>query len=402
MQSTSSKIQSSLITFLRELPDPRVQGRCKHRLIDVVVISVCALLCGAESWVEIAEFGRSRMDWFKRYLSLDHGIPSHDTFARVFSLLRVDVFEKLFWEWSSSVSEALLRRADPKNVEQRRQEHLCVDGKSLCGTAGPRRGNSALHLVSLYSHDSGVVLGQLKANAAGSESHTVLECLEQLDIEGALISADAASATKNVTRLIRLKKADYLIPLKSGARKSLLRTLFPENQPAPRPLAAARQEEESHHHGRIEKRECRVFSAARMPDRFNKTWADVQSIIEITRTRSRADYSCRAQAPGAFKTTIETVYYISSKKGIKAQEAISLTRAHWSIENQLHWQLDVSFREDDWKVRDQKAARSLALVRKMAFNLVKANSETGSVRVKMKRAAWNPSFLEKVVFHSKI
>lgn len=392
--SMKQSVKSSLITFLKKLPDPRVEGRCKHKLVDVAVISVCALLCGAETWVEIAEFGKQRFDWFKRYLKLQNGIPSHDTFARVFSLLKADAFEQLFSEWASLIALSLNSNCGEKDKNKnKQQEHLCIDGKSISGTAGGRRGNCALHLVSLYSHDSGLVLGQLKAESAGGESCTVLECLELLDIEGALVSADAASATKKITRTIREMKADYLIPLKSSSRKYLVNQLQANSL---KPIGSAL--EEQRHHGRTERRECKVFAASKMGEKFRQTWQDVQSVVEITRERTRADYSNNAAERGGIKTTLETTYYISSQN-IKPTQAITLIKEHWSIENQLHWQLDVSLREDDWRSRDKKAARSLAVVRKMAFNLLKANPEKASLRVKMKRAAWNQNYLEKIVFN---
>lgn len=378
-------LESSLVTFLKELPDPRVEGRCKHQLLDVVVISVCALLCGAESWVEIAEFGRQRFKWFKRYLNLKNGIPSHDTFARVFNLLEPKYFEKLFSQWADLIRGSL-NKSRPK-------QHLCVDGKSISGTAGHQSGNSALHLVSVYCHSTGLVLSQIQGIAGHAESHAVLECLSSLDIRGALISADAANATRKVTGLIREKKAHYLVPLKGVPKNSLVKQLT-EN----RTRALSSAEEKQTAHGRLEKRECRVFSATKLSEEFKTSWIDVQSILEITRTRKLRDYSNNAYTSGPIKTTIETMYYISSRR-FTAAEALNRIREHWSIENQLHWQLDVSFREDEWQVRDKKAARTLALVRKMAFNLVKAFRDTGSVRVKMKRAAWSQDYLEKIVFN---
>jgi len=383
-----SSLKSSLLVIFDELPDPRVEGRCKHRLIDVIVVSVCALLCGAESWVEIAEFGRQRFQWFKKYLKLENGIPSHDTFARVFSLIRAEAFEKLFFSWARLIQESLLPAGAPE------KEHLCVDGKSISGTA-THRGGSALHLVSIYSHSSGLVLGQNEATVAGhAESHAVLECLESLDIEGALVTADAAGATRPLVRKIRDKKAHYLVPAKGNLRKHLLDQM---KEARARVMGQAVEEEQAH--GRSEKRECKVYPATRLSPRFKENWVDVKTVIEITRTRTAADFSLGEHAPA--KTSVDQIFYISSAK-LGAQAFNARIREHWGIENQLHWSLDVAFREDAWRVRDKKAARTLALVRKMAFNLLKASPSGGSVRVKMKRAAWNHKFLEEVALNPKI
>lgn len=386
-------LKSSLIYFFEQLPDPRVEGRCKHELIDIVVISICALLCGAESWVEIAEFGRQRIGWFKKYLKLDNGIPSHDTFARVFSLLKPEAFEKLFFEWANLIKQQSGSTVQYSDLNSG-SEQLCVDGKSISGTAGHNSGNSALHLVSVYSHSTGLVLGQAYSKASGSgESSAVLECLESLDIQGALVSADAANATKKVTNFIREKKADYLVPLKSHAKKYLVQRLELNN---PKPLSIAEQKQtKAQAHGRYERRRCKVFSADKLGIDFKNNWMDVCSVIEITRTRKVSDLSNYALKP--IKTTIETMYYISSRN-LDAFEAMTCIRDHWSIENQLHWNLDVSFREDDWKIIDKKAARTLALVRKIAFNLLKSSNDSGSMKVKIKRAAWNQKYLEQLLF----
>jgi predicted transposase YbfD/YdcC len=380
---THSPLKGSLLLLFDQLPDPRVEGRCKHRLLDVIVISVCALLCGAESWVEIAEFGRQRFEWFRRFLKLENGIPSHDTFARVFSLIRPEAFERLFVCWSRRVQNTLSPDSKVK------KEHLCVDGKSISGTA-THRGGSALHLVSIYNHSSGLVLGQKRASMAGhAESHAVLECLEWLDIQGAVVSADAGGATRRLVRKIREKKADYLVPAKGGLRKYLLGQLEEV-----RPAVLSQAIEEEHAHGRVEKRECKVYSSAKLSKIFKNNWSDVKSIVEITRTRTVVDFSLGEHEPT--KTSTDTVFYISSSK-LGARAFNTQIREHWGIENQLHWSLDVAFREDAWKVRDKKAARTLALVRKMAFNLLKASPSEGSVRTKMKRAAWNQNSLEEIM-----
>lgn len=391
-------LQGSLVSFLKVLPDPRVQGRCKHRIIDIAVVSVCALLCGAESWTEIEEFGRQRESWFKNYLALENGIPSHDTFARVFHLLEPRAFESLFSDWAQQV--ALRRQLEISRSDQQR---ICIDGKSVAGTSiGPMNSgakNRALHLVNVFSSSSGLVLMQRQSRSSGwSESDAVLECLDELDLRGALISVDAASAVKKVTDKIRDKKGHYLIPLKGHRMRDLELELGNQNQNQNqkraktkfKTLSSGIQKEQSH--GRQESRACQVYSAEKLSRKLKTQWKDIKSIAILTRTRETVNH----QSPAEPRITEEQVYYASSKK-LTAMQAIEQTREHWSVENHLHWRLDISFREDDWMIKDKKASRTLALVRKIAFNLIQLSDAPGSMRVKMKRAAWNPNYLEELI-----
>jgi len=389
-------LESSFINFFEQLPDPRVVGRCRHSLVDIVVISICALLCGAESWVDIEQFGNEKKNWLKKFLSLQNGIPSHDTFARVFSLLKPEAFETLFFQWARGIAENLTP-VDSTHHDER----LCIDGKSISGTAGVFNGGAAhhaLHLVSVYSFSNGLVLGQHKAKSSGSaESEAVLECLESLNIRGALISVDAANSQRKLMQYIRTEKAHYVIPLKSSAKKYLLKQLEFH-----RPRCTDHAIEQEHSHGREEKRECRIYKPVKFDEQFKQSWQDVQTVIELTRTRKAPEpiYNIRKDAPDpshVLRESVETMFYISSKK-LSASQAIARIREHWSIENQLHWSLDVAFGEDDWKVRNKKAAQTLALVRKIAFNLVKSSPSPGSMRIKIKRAGWNQNFLETLMF----
>ena len=379
--------------------DPRVRGRCDHPLINIIVISVCAVLCGAEAAVEIEEFGEQRRAWFDRFLDLKNGIPSHDTIARVLGLIDTKTFEEAFFNWVKNTF-----------TFYKKLKRISLDGKSVRGTKRKFRGGKGpLLLVSVYSHDLGMVLSQTRAKSSGSgESEGALSMLKMIRPEGALVTVDAGLSNRRVTDEVRQQKADYLVPVKGNQRWSVkeLKERFNKKNAAKHWNSAETIEKS---HGRIEKRECVVMPAALVSDTFKKQWKDVQTIGFIRRKRTVKDNRYTLQETGSdgkqsyrlnhgrVKKTEQVVYFVSSKK-LKAEEAMHLLREHWEIENKLHWTLDVSFNEDNCRVREKTAAQNLALIRKIAFNIVQKNKDKGSKKVKMKRAAWNIHYLETLLF----
>jgi predicted transposase YbfD/YdcC len=393
-------LSESILLHFSSVEDPRVVGRCRHDFLDIIFVTVCAVLCGAESFLEIEEFGFQKVNWLKKFAELPNGIPSHDTFSRLFSTLDVKQFERAFANWViSTLGEAKLKR-------------ICFDGKSVNGTDRKINGKttSRLHLLNVFSHEHGLALGQTQCKStAATEADAILEYLELLDIEGALISVDAVSSSARVTSKIRERKGDYICPIKRNQRPTLreLEKIFysiPKVGSAQIDQAFMKEKK----HGRVEERYSSVVSAKKMSDHFQSFWPGVKSIIRIIRSREDKDTRPLLQKKGCDgkvtytrntkdrKRTTETAYYISSRC-LSAEESLQEVRDHWSIENKLHWSLDVVFSEDSWRVKEKTAATNLAIVRKYAFNLIKKCSQKGGQRMKMKRASWNEEYLESLI-----
>lgn len=400
MSKEKQKTPLNLASYFTVIPDPRVEGRCKHLLMDIIVISVCAMLCGAESCIEMAEFGRQKEAWLRKFLTLPHGIPSHDTIGRVFALMEADKFEKAFFEWASS-----LLKGTPKRI--------CMDGKAVAGTCKSfNQGKSPLHLVNVYSEEDRMVLGQAKPNGSGCvESGSVVALLDYINIGGCLVSVDAASSWPKVTDKIVKVGGDYLIPIKRNQKGTLqeLEIFFSKiSQERSKDLIAFAESEEKSH-GRKEIRSCALAKGDPFSQELRQRWQNLKSVFRVIRQREEKDKRYFIQQTGndgkqfytknqeSTKKSEETVYFLSSRD-LTATEALLHVRKHWAIENQLHWSLDVIFSEDAWRVREKRAARNMALIRKMAFNLIKKCPQKGSQRVKMKRAAWNNDYLEQLLF----
>lgn len=398
MAKTLSKEQlSELINNLQYIEDPRVQGRSKHLLIDILVLSVCAILCGVENVTDIEEFGRQKVDWLKSFLELPCGIPSHDTIARVLCLIEPSQLEQAFGYWM-------------KEVVRDKLKSVSVDGKTVNGTErGFNTGKQPLALVSVYAHELGLSLMQTQANSTGtSESKAAKECLKLLDIKDVTVMADAGVASKGLLEQVREQKGNYLVAVKGNHRLSYqeVAEIF---ESAPR--STSKIEEEGH--GRKEKRFCRALSTEGCSETFFKSYPDAKTIFRIKRVREEKDHRFIVQKTGEdgkqyyeknngeWKRSEESSYYVSNLT-LTAQEALAEVRKHWQIENNLHWVLDVAFKEDDWMVKARRLARSLSAIRKIAFNIIKLSKTKGSVRIRMKRAGWNNEFLEQLLWGPSI
>ena len=375
-----SFLESPLFLSFSQIPDPRVRKRCKYTLIEVIVISICGVMCGCEGWVEIEEieeFANERVDFFKRFFSLNGGIPSHDTFARCFSLLDPTLFESAFMHWICSV----------KGVGEKA---ISIDGKAISGThRGFNSGTYPLYLVNVLCQESGLTLSQMRAEGPGhGEIFAAEECLEKLMLEGTLVTMDAGIGVKRISDKIRERNGDYLLPLKKNQKYSLkvVKELFEEKK---RKSEDAESSEKGR--GREEKRSVRVLKVTTKDHAYLENWKDLKTAIEIKRERKVLKTEEKTQ---------QTFYYISSRK-LSAFEALKAIRNHWLIENKLHWGLDVSFLEDSWKVRERIAAENLSLVRKICFNFLQKTPGKQSKRIKMKKASWNLNYLETVLFETK-
>lgn len=357
------------------MKDPRVSRTRRHNLIDIVVIAVCAILCGADSWTEIALFGRCKRDWFKTFLTLPNGIPSHDTFGRVFALLDAEVFEQSFEAWITSI--ALLTGG----------EIVAVDGKTVRRSHKNKDGMSALHLVSAFAVKNGLSLGERKIDTKSNELKAIPKLLNLLNISGCTITIDAAGCYKEVVKNILNNGANYVIAVKKNQPRLFkqIGELFEKSTHIP---SYDRAQEEDHSHGRHTVRVCEVISTIDSMGMITcaEEWG-VASVVKILNTRKTKT-----------RVTTETRFYISSLSPVCAKEMLNIIRAHWGIENSLHWILDMAYREDESRIRTGYAQQNFALMRKITLNLLKQET-TIKVGIKGKRlnAGWDTSYLLEVL-----
>jgi predicted transposase YbfD/YdcC len=365
----------SLTHLFEDMDDPRVVGRCTYPLMEVVMIALCAVLCGAETWTEVEEFGESKREWLAQFLKLEHGIPSHDTFRRVFSLLPAERFETRFREWVEAAFQ----------VEQ--GQVIAIDGKTVRG-AGLR----ALHLVSAWAHHSGIVLGQRKVDEKSNEITAIPQLLDDLYLAGAVVRLDAMGTQTAIAQKIRDKQADYVLALKGN--QGQLHTDIQEwfawaDQQQFNDMPHTYAQTVNKNHGRIEIRQCWALSDPRAFEviRHYDGWADLQSIVRVKRERRDVDNT---------PVLPEIVYFISSLPP-DAEQLLRAVRAHWSIENNFHWTLDVVFREDDARLRVLNGAENFAILRRFALNLLKRHPAKLSLKRKRFKAALDDSFLAQLL-----
>jgi len=371
---TSSNI--TLISEFSKINDPRLDRQKLHKLVDIFAITVCAVICGANTWNEIAQYGQSKHDWLKTFLELPNGIPSHDTIRRVFIIIDPEEFRTAFIDWVASIRPLL-----PETV-------IAVDGKTLRRSHDKTNGKSAIHVVSAWASDANMVLGQIKTDEKSNEITAIPELLDLLDISGTTITIDAMGCQKKIAEKIIDKGADYALALKKnhGDLYDDVELFFHSVKKAkPKEIPRSYFDSVEGDHGRVEIRRHWVISDIDwIADR--PLWKGLQGIGMVERERHIKDHiSC------------ETSYYLLSQK-LDAEEFAKKVRAHWGIENKLHWVLDVSFREDECRKRAGNAAENFAIVRHIATNLLKQeNSMKKSINVKRLRAGWDNSYLMKVL-----
>jgi predicted transposase YbfD/YdcC len=359
------------------LTDPRETSRCDHQLVDILAIAVCAVIACAESWEDIELYGRSKRAWLETFLALPNGIPSHDTFRRVFMLIDPDAFEACFTRWAQSLAGGIQR------------EVVAVDGKTVRRSGSRRHEHGPLHLVSAWASERGLALGQRAVEGKSNEIMAVPELLDTLQLEGCIVTLDAMGCQKEIAERIRAKDADYLLVLKANhghafkaVRKHFERTCFGLGSGG-RPVFDAFDES----HGRLVRRRVFLDSAVRGLEALNG-WPDLRAVLAVETIRS---------ITGTYKVEAEIRYFLTSCDDDAAVLAQAIRR-HWSVENALHWVLDVTFREDNSRVRNRTAARNLALLRKIALNLVaRDRGSRASLRGRRKKAAWDDDYMLQII-----
>jgi len=375
----------NLIEHFKDLSDPRVDRTKEHELIDILIIGLCCLLCGGESFNDMEDFGYAKQEWFKTFLKLRKGIPSHDTFNRVFSALDPKKFLECFLRWTQSVRQAVA------------QEVVALDGKAL--RRALNKNESPKYVVSAWAESNSLVLGQLKVNEKSNEITAVPELLRVLELTGCIVTVDAMGCQKKIAKEIVEADADYVLALKGNQEKVhdevkvfLDSTLVekqhkrPKGAVVPKEVLGLQQcQTVEKDHGRIE---TRTYFQSDYLDWFadRGKWEGLRSVGMVESIR---------ELDG--NVTRERRYYLSSLK-LDVGTFARAVRAHWSVENKLHWVMDVCFREDQSRARQGHAAENLATLRRLALNLLKyEKTKKRGIRGKMLNASWNHPYLLRLL-----
>lgn len=372
----NSKKELSIQEHFLSLNDPRQAHKIAHPLMDFIIVTICAVISGADSWVDVQSFGRSKEKWLKTFLELPNGIPSHDTLGRVFSLIDPEELEKCFQSWIAAISEQV------KGV-------VAIDGKTVRRSFDRATGKNAIHMISAWASNAGLVLGQLKTDAKSNEITAIPKLLELLTLKGCIVTIDAMGCQKEIAEKIVEQEADYILAIKRN-QPGLYDEVYEYVQKAHESdfegLKWSQDKTENRSHGRHE---------------IRRYWT-----IEINRKLERADEWPQLNTIGMVESICQTSnqeetreyrFYLTSLKG-EAKQFAQAVRSHWGIENSLHWVLDVAFREDESRVRIGKATENFSLIRRLALNLLKQEStvKTG-VKAKRLRTGWDEDYFLKVL-----
>jgi predicted transposase YbfD/YdcC len=362
--------QNHFEKHLNCIKDPR-HHNTRHLLHDMLLIALCAIISGADSWTQVAEYGRSKFAWFEQFLQLPNGIPSHDTFGRLFARIDPKGFQNFFTRWVQEFSESIKGKT------------VAIDGNTLRGSHDKTNGKSAIHMVSAWASELRLVLGQLKTNDKSNEITAIPELIKTLALQGTIVTIDAMGCQRKITQTIIEEKADYVIQLKENQPTLHQDIALYFQDPANGPFDTYQTTDGEH--GRIETRQ--YFATDKIHWLAGKhQWAGIATICMVTRQRQLDA-----------KTSTETAYFISSLKCHAPTIAQSI-RDHWAIENDLHWCLDICFREDHCRVRKDHAPENLGILRHMAINLLKREkSLKGGLQTKRLKAAWDHDYLLKIL-----
>ena len=371
----------SVMEFFRELDDPRCDINRKHVLCDIIVICICAVVSGADGPLAIGTWAQSKGEWLKRYLELPHGIPSHDTIGRVLATLRPGAFQACFGKWVEHL------QSGNEDASEASRPAIAIDGKALCQSFDKRRNLGPLFVVSAWSVSNGISLGQLAIPEKTSEITAIPELIDHINVQGAIVTIDAAGCQKNIAQSIVDHGGDYVLALKGNQGKihNAVQAYIQEQ------LACGFTSEigRRHHvsdkgHGREEEYHYHQFAVpTTLLDR--EKWAGLTTIGAALRVSTQGG-----------KTSVETRYFLSSLKlGVK--QFANSVRGHWAIENTLHWCLDITFREDESRLRDRIASENLAWLRRFGLGLLKQHPSKDSVAMKRRKAGWNDEYLMQVL-----
>ena len=361
------------------LPDPRVERTRKHKLEDILTITISAVICGAETWADVEAFGESKEGWFRTFLELPHGIPSHDTFGRVLAALDPEAFERAFQAWVR----------DLKGTSAGKQ--VAIDGKAIRRSLDRASGRACIHLVSAWVCEDHAVFGQLAVDDKSNEITAIPKLLEMLKLEKATVTIDAMGCQREIARRVKEKGGEYVLSLKENQRALYEDVKLYLDDALTRDFAGIEhdlREETEKGHGRIETRRVWCTGQVDWLRRRHEGWTGLRSIAVV---------EARRQVSGE-EPSVERRYFISSLPGDSARRLGEAVRNHWGAESRLHWTLDVCFGEDQSRARIGNAAQNLSRVRRIALTLLR-EERTAKVGIKCKRlkAGWDAAYLLRVL-----
>jgi predicted transposase YbfD/YdcC len=375
-----SQAAGGIVRFFMDLPDPRAENVI-HKLHDVLVVAICAVICGADGWVEVELFGKSKAAWFKSFLDLPGGIPSHDTFGRVFAQLRPDAFERCFTHWVASVAQTSHGRL------------VAIDGKAIRRSFEHAWDKSGMtHLVSAFVDANHMVFGQVAVADKSNEIEAIPRLLALLDLEGAVVTVDAIGCQHEVAREVVERGGDYVLAVKDnqktlhGRVKALLDEAVLDDFDG---LSHTQSTEADH--GRVETRDAWVCSElSGLGGNLLALWPGLSAVGVI---------QCRREVLGSSQSpSVERRYFITSLKDVDAKTLARAVRGHWSVENKLHWQLDVSFREDERRIRKGYGAENYSRLCRLALNLLKQDKTVkAGIHAKRMKAGWDEHYLLRLL-----
>jgi predicted transposase YbfD/YdcC len=369
----------SIARHFGKIRDPRIDRTKRHKLLDILIIAICGVICGADSWVDIAMYGKSKLEWLKTFLKLPNGIPSHDTFGRVFAALNPVEFENSFMEWVQAINQLTQGQV------------IAIDGKQMRGSQDSTLGKNAIYMVSAWATENQLVLGQRKVDDKSNEITAIPQLLKLLEIKGCIVTVDAIGTQTKIAKTIIDQGGDYILAVKEnqGNLYEDIQDLFAEDwkynfEDAPYSYAKMVNKD----HGRIEIRQCWTISDPEYLANIRELnrWAGIQSVVMILSERRIGEES-----------EIQDRYYITSLES-DAEKILKAKRSYWGIENRLHWVLDIAFNEDRSRVRKDNAPHNFAILRHMALNLLKQEHSV-KVGIKAKRltCGWDADYLLKVL-----
>ena len=372
---------ATIVEHFATLPDPRMDRTKLHKLADIMTIAICSVLCMGDNFVEMEDFGKAKEAWLSTFLTLANGIPSHDTFNRVFRALDPEAFEKCFVSWVNSLRETISK------------EIVAIDGKTVRRSFDNASGQSAIHIVGAWARENELVLGQVAVDDKSNEITAIPKLLRLLDLEGCIVTIDAMGCQKTIAVDIREQGADYVLELKKnhGNLFAATQTFFEGHSLEDfADLPHEYHETADGNHGRSEIRRYWITSEIAWSG-AEADWQDLQSIAMVERIRTLGD-----------KTETEIHFYLTSLNA-NAPQFARAARGHWSVENSLHWTLDVTFREDEARARKDHAAQNFATLRKIALNLIKTDkARKGSIRAKRRIAALDETYLLQLLLGTTI
>lgn len=375
----STELRERIASCFAELQDPRQAMNQAHLFIDILVISICAIVCGADDWEAVADYGEAKQEWLATFLALPKGIPAHDTFWRVFRHLDAETFQSCFVRWVAGM------------VELKAGEVIAIDGKQLRRSHDRREDAAPIHMLSAWATENQLVLGQLRVDEKTNEITALPELLAALDVSGCIVTVDALGCQTEVAHTVLEGGGDYLFALKANHHLLFadIELLFSDLPAAGIQLTApyvARDVNKDH--GRIEIRQAWVITQPEIIHSLqgSEKWPNLAALVKLEAERILPD-----------KRESNIRYYIASFP-IEAQQAITHTRHHWHIENCLHWVLDIAFREDECRIRKDHGAHNFAVLRHIALNLLK-QEKTCKLGLKNKRlkAGWDDAYRLRVL-----